>query len=327
MHFGMKLVWPALLALQMFTFGAAPALSATKVSFGQVSPTATVWPGVVAAKKGFFAANGVEIDTVSIGVSPGMQAVASGSLNIMHNTCNAVISFIESGGKGTHLSLVSMGIHPGVVVGKKGLKSASELKGKVVGTSSIKSGSTILLRRLLKARGLAPSDYDVVAGQGSAQIFSGLQAGALDAVWLVPPQSLTATAGGFPVIGTFREVAPKFPFVCFATNDAWMKSNTPAAQGFAKAWLAGVAWLYDPANRAEAEQLLAAELKLSPEIAAATYEEMIVKNKDAYPRDGKVDLDVLQAMIDIMVEGEELPARPQGDIRRYLDDTLLGPAK
>jgi len=28
-----------------------------------------------------------------------------------------------------------------------------------------------------------------------------------------------------------------------------------------------------------------------------------------------------------MVEGEELPARPQGDIRLYLDDTLLGTAK
>jgi hypothetical protein len=54
---------------------------------------------------------------------------------------------------------------------------------------------------------------------------------------------------------------------------------------------------------------------------------MIVKNKDAYPRDGKVDLDVLQAMIDIMVEGEELPAKPQGDIRRYLDDTMLGAGK
>ena len=49
-----------------------------------------------------------------------MQAVASGSLNIMHNTCNAVISFIEMGGSGVHLSLVSMGIHPGVVVGQEG---------------------------------------------------------------------------------------------------------------------------------------------------------------------------------------------------------------
>src|SRR4051812_10677761 len=215
MHLGIRLIWPALLALQTVALSAAPAWSATKVSFGQVSPTATTWPGIVATKKGFFAANGVEMDTVSIGVSPGMQAVASGSLNIMHNTCNAVISFIEQGGKGTHLSLVSMGIHPGVVVGKKGLVSPSELKGKVVGTSSIKSGSTILLRRLLKVRGLASTDYDVVAGQGSAQIFSGLQAGAFDAIWLVPPQSLTAVTAGFPVIGTFKEVAPKFPFVCF----------------------------------------------------------------------------------------------------------------
>jgi NitT/TauT family transport system substrate-binding protein len=327
MRLWLRVALPAVVALQASLFGGEPAPAATKISFGQVSPTATVWPGVVATKKGFFAANGVEMDTVSIGVSPGMQAVASGSLDIMHNTCNAVISFIEMGGGGVHLSLVSMGIHPGVVVGKKGLKSETELKGKVVGTSSIKSGSTILLRRLLKARGLEPSDYDVVAGQGSAQIFSGLQAGALDAVWLVPPQSLTAVAAGYPVIGTFKEVAPKFPFVCFATNDAWVKSNTAAAQGFAKAWLAGVAWLYDPKNRAEAEQLLADALKLTPEIVAATYDAVIVKNPDTYPRDGKVDLEVLRAMTDIMVEGEELPAKPQGDVSRYLDDTMLGGGK
>jgi ABC-type nitrate/sulfonate/bicarbonate transport system substrate-binding protein len=317
----------AVVALYATASGVEPALSATKVSFGQVSPTATVWPGIVATKKGFFAANGVEMDMVSIGVSPGMQAVAAGSLDIMHNTCNAAISFIEMGGTGVHLSLVSMGIHPGVVVGKKGLERAAELKGKVVGTSSIKSGSTILLRRLLKVRGLDPSDYDVVAGQGSAQIFSGLQAGALDAVWLVPPQSLTAATAGYPVIGTFKEVAPKFPFVCFATNDSWIKDNTAAAQGFAKAWLAAVAWLHDPGNRAEAEKLLAEALKLSPEIAAASYDELIVKNKDTYPRDGKVDLEVLRAMIDIMVEGEELPVKPQGNIRRYLDHTMLAGAK
>jgi len=315
------------IALLVMTFPLGPAQSATKVSFGQVSPTATMWPGIVASKKGFFAANGVEMDIVSIGVSPGMQAVASGSLNIMHNTCNAVISFIEMGGAGTHLSLVSMGIHPGVVVTKKGLTSASELKGKVVGTSSIKSGSTILLRRVLKAHGLGPADYDVVAGQGSAQIFSGLQAGALDAVWLVPPQSVTAVKAGYPVLGTFKEVAPKFPFVCFATNDAWRKANPAVAQGFAKGWLAAVAWLYDPANRAEAEKLLAEELKLAPDIAAATYDQLIANNADTFPRNGMVDLDVLQGMIDVMVEGEELPARPKGDIRRYLDDSMLAGAR
>ena len=177
---------------------AQPADAVDKVTFGQVSPTATVWPGTVAAKKGFFAANNIEMEVVSIGVSPGMQAVASGSLDIMHNTCNAPISFYEGGGANVRISMVSMSTHPAQLVGKKGMKSAAELKDKVVGTSSIKSGSTILLRRLLKARGLGDKDYDVVAGQGSAQIFNGLQAGALDAVWLVPPQSYVAESAGYP---------------------------------------------------------------------------------------------------------------------------------
>jgi len=76
----------------LFLAGMAPAGAVDRVTFGQVSPTATLWPGVVAAKKGFFVAAGVEMDVVSIGVSPGQQAVASGSLDIMHNACNAIVA-------------------------------------------------------------------------------------------------------------------------------------------------------------------------------------------------------------------------------------------
>jgi NitT/TauT family transport system substrate-binding protein len=295
-----------------------------KVTFGQVSPTATVWPGVVATKKGFFAANGIEMEVVSIGVSPGMQAVAAGSLDIMHNTCNAPISFYEGGGKNVRISLVSMSTHPALLVGRKGMKSATELKGKVVGTSSIKSGSTILLRRLLKSRGLGDKGYDVVAGQGSAQIFNGLQAGALDAVWLVPPQSYVAESAGYPVLGSFREVAPKFPFVCFVTNTEWLKAKHDVGRRFVKAWLEAVAWLHDPGNRAEAEKLLAEALKVPADAAAKTYDDLIVRNPDTFPHDGRLDPAALKEMVSIMVEGEELAAMPQGDLGRYLDDTLIG---
>jgi ABC-type nitrate/sulfonate/bicarbonate transport system substrate-binding protein len=313
----------ALMGLSIAALG-QPAAAADKVLFGQVSPTATVWPGTVATKKGFFAANNIEMDMVSIGVSPGMQAVASGSLDIMHNTCNAPISFYEGGGANVRISMVSMSTHPAVLIGKRGMKGTEELKGKVIGTSSIKSGSTILLRRLLKAHGLGEKDYDVVAGQGSAQIFNGLQAGALDAVWLVPPQSYTASSAGYAVLGSFREVAPKFPFVCFVTNTQWLKTKADVGRRFVKAWLAAVNWLHDPANRAEAEQLLAAELKVSADAVTKTYDDLIVKNPDTFPRNGRLDADVLRAMLAVMVEGEELNAMPQGDIRRYLDETLLG---
>ncbi len=297
--------------------------AADKVAFGQVSPTATVWPGTIATRKGFFAANNIEMDVVSIGVSPGMQAVAAGSLDIMHNTCNAPISFYEGGGANVRISLVSMSTHPAVLIGKKGAKSIEELRGKVIGTSSIKSGSTVLLRRLLKAHGLGEKDYDLVAGQGSAQIFNGLQAGALDAVWLVPPQSYTASSAGYAVLGSFREVAPKFPFVCFVTNAQWLKTKADVGRRFVKAWLAAVRWLHDPANRAEAERLLAAELKVSAQAVAKTYDDLIVRNPDTFPRDGRLDIETLRAMLAIMVEGDELNAMPRGDLRKYLDETLL----
>ena len=62
----LSLVLPTIIVLQ--TVASDPARAATKVSFGQVSATATMWPGVVATKKGFFAANGVEMDTVSIAI-------------------------------------------------------------------------------------------------------------------------------------------------------------------------------------------------------------------------------------------------------------------
>ena len=58
--------------------------------------------------------------------------------------------------------------------------------------------------------------------------------------------------------------------------------------------------------------------------AAKTYDDLIVKNPDTFPRDGRLDPAALKEMVSIMVEGEELSAMPQGDLGRYLDDSLLG---
>jgi len=280
--------------------------------------------GIIAQRKGLFATNGIEVETNLIGVSEGMLAVGSGSLNVMHNACNAVVNFIERGGNSVRIAMATMNGHPALLVGKKGLTSAAELHGKTVATSAVRSGSTILLRRLLRAHGVSDGDYELIGGGGSAQMYVGLQGGAYDAVWLVPPQSNAATVAGFPVLGAFRDVAPKFLFVCFAVNRDWLAANSDVAQRFAKAWIAGISWLYDAANRIEAQQYLADALKLAPEVAVAAYDELIVRAKVAYPRDGKVDLEALKAVIDIMVEGGELIGPPQGDVRKYVDETMLG---
>lgn len=313
----------ALLGWVVAAFAAVSAHAADTVIFGQVSPTATLWPAAIAAKKGFFTTENIAIALVSIGVSPGMQAVATGSLDIMQNTCNAPIAFYEGGGTNVRISMVSMSTHPAVLIARKGLTGYAALRGKVIGTSAIKSGSTILLRRLLQAHGLSEHDYDLIAGQGSAQVFNGLQAGALDAVWLVPPQSYMAANAGFTVLGGFREVAPKFPFVCFVTRTEWLSSKADVGRRFVKAWRSAVRWLHDPANRSEAEKLLAAELKVPPDAAAKSYDALVLENPESFPADGRIDPAALREMIAVMIEGEELKAMPGGDLRKYIDESLL----
>ncbi len=301
----------------------AGAAAATKVIVGQVAATATSWPMIIAQKKGFFAANGIEVETIQIGVSEGMQALTAGSLNLMHDPCNTVIDFIERGAKNVRIGMVTVGPHPGVLIGKKGVAAIGELRGKTIGVTSVNSGSTVLVRRLLKAHGLDNHDYDVVGGGGTAQLFKGLQAGVFDAVWLIPPQSVAAVDAGFPAIGAFREVAPKFDFACFAVNLDWLKREQKAAQAFGKSWLAGVSWLYDPANRAQAESYLAEAMKLAPAVARETYEEMVVKKVDYYPRDGRADPEALRAVVDISFQGGELQSMPTHDVRSYVDETML----
>jgi hypothetical protein len=64
-------------------------------------------------------------------------------------------------------------------------------------------------------------------------------------------------------------------------------------------------------------------LKVSADAAAKTYDDLIVENPDTFPRNGRLDIEALRSILAIMVEGEELAATPRGDIRKYLDETLL----
>jgi NitT/TauT family transport system substrate-binding protein len=307
----------------VFALGTGTASGADIVRLGQVSLTATSWPAIVATKQGFWAANGIDVQTIQIGIPEGMQAVESDSLDVMHDPCNTVINFIERGARNSALSFVTVATHPGLVIAQKGITTAKALRGKTVGTTAVNSGSTVLLTNFLKSQGLQKGDYDLVGGQSTAQLYTGLMSGVYDAVYLLPPQSASAVESGRNIVGAFRDVSPKFQFACFASNRKWLAKEPAAARRFGKAWLQGVNWLYQPENRKQAEAYLAEAMKLTPAAASQTYDEMIVKTKDIYPRDGKVDFTALQAVIKLMVEAKELPTAPTRNPREYVDETMV----
>jgi ABC-type nitrate/sulfonate/bicarbonate transport system substrate-binding protein len=249
-----------------------------------------------------------------------MQALSAGSLNIMHEPCNSEVTFIEKGGKNVVVFAVTVVPHPGVIVGAKQNDEIKDLKGKTLAVTFINAGSTAMFRRLLEQKGLKPSDYELVAGSGTANLYNGLKAGAYQAVWLMPPQSIAAADGGYHILASFSEIAPDVPYNCLGANKAWYDANRKLVGKFNDAWLKGVRWLYDAKNKKEAAKILAEVSKLTPETAEKTYDEMVQKVK-AFPRDGKADRAGFARMIDLMVEGGELKSAPKDDI-----GTLLGAA-
>lgn len=295
--------------------------NAQTISLGNVSQTSTSWPQYVAEQKGIFSKHGVQLDNVQIGTSEGMQATGAGSLNAMHGPCNSHVAFAERGGQNTVIGLVTVSPHPGVVVASKAITSVEQLKGKAVGVASVNSGSTVLVRRLLESKGLVEADYGVIGGQGTAQLYAGLKAGAYDAVYSVPPYSAAAKAEGFTILGGFSEVAPNVPFTCIAFNTGWLKDNAETARGFVSAWLEAVTWLQASGNREEATSILATTLKLEPAVAEATYAEMIGGGR--FPADGAFTDASFAEMIDVMVRGGEVPEAPDGDLTSFFDNSLL----
>ncbi len=84
----------------------------------------------------------------------------------------------------------------------------------------------------------------------------------------------------------------------------------------------GDRWLYDPANRAAAEQVLVDETGASPEIASQLYD-LYLREVKIYRPDAEPLLSHLQGNIDLLLEVQAIePPAPSPE--QFLD---LGPLK
>ena len=77
----------------------AEAQALKKISDGQVSRTAPNWPSFIAAEKGFFRHEGVELETIYVGnVANTVQQLVAGSFDVASSTFDTAIRAIGNGG-------------------------------------------------------------------------------------------------------------------------------------------------------------------------------------------------------------------------------------
>jgi ABC-type nitrate/sulfonate/bicarbonate transport system substrate-binding protein len=276
---------------------------------------------VAARVNGYFAGEGLDVDvTLTPNSTDQMRGVSQGKFEIVSTAFDNVLAW--SGREGAEIITVAQISDKTVlpVFVRPEIKTWSDLKGKKLAADAVDTAFALVLRRILLANGLDMSrgDYELVAlGATGARLESMLKGETFAGV-LTSPFDVKAVAAGMRRIGDSKEVLPDYPNTIFAVNRLWAQKNRETLVAYLRAWLKGMSWVKDPANRDAAIKLVGAELKLNPKQATESVEELSTT--------GNLNLPGLQVVLDLrnqfgfkLNKGDKLPV--------YYDPAYFNAAK
>jgi len=261
------------LCLTLLTAPAAPALAAgKKIIVGEIAPIALFWPDFIALKKGFYAKEGLDIDPIYVGaVAAAVQQVVAGSLDIADTTCETSIRAEAKTGDVTIIAeMVSK--WPYSMMASPSIKTAADLKGKKVILSTPKQDIALIWNQWLRDQGMQPTDVDQVFDGATPNRYAALVNGAVSVAAVSQPFDFRAMDEGYKQLVDFSFYAKEYSFVCIVARKSWLKDNKDTAMAYLSAVSEAVTWLYDPANKTEAIDILTAVSKQNREIVVKTYD-------------------------------------------------------
>lgn len=311
---------PCLLALLV----AASLPAQERVSFPVGASTKTagyapLWAGV---KQGFFAQQGLEVQPVVIrGSDRAIQALVGGSVYASVLAPDAPIVAADRG-------LDSMIIAGNTqrlahwILGGKNVRTYEDLRGATVGTISLTAGTGLILRNVLKAKGLEyPRDYKLLIIGGTPQLFTALTSNQIAAAPLALPYNFAAEELGYNSIGSFMEVYPNYQLTVLAGSRSWADKNRRLMVRFLKGWVRAVRWLQE--NEGPATDFMTKEFGFKPAHSKRAWH--YYAGQKAWDYDGHVNLEGMKAVLQMMAEQNQSKG-PLANPAKYVDESFLNEA-
>jgi ABC-type nitrate/sulfonate/bicarbonate transport system substrate-binding protein len=271
----MKIAQRILVALAGVVALGQSAYAADKIIGGTLGGQAPLWPFYVAAQKGFFAAEDidVEINFAQSGAAV-TQQLTGGAYDVVLSA--GVSDAIHAVDKGAALALIRIigDKPPYALIGKAGLKTIADLKGKSISVGQVNDPTTYYFERMAAANGLKPGDYDELRAGVAASRFAALKAGVADAALVLPPLNFQANAAGYITLGFAADYVKDLPFTGMAVRRDFAQTHASAVKRLLAATDKSIAWLNDESHRAEAIELLVSAAHARKEDAEASYDLM-----------------------------------------------------
>jgi ABC-type nitrate/sulfonate/bicarbonate transport system substrate-binding protein len=298
-------------ALLPLFLGFAPAAAAANdtVVVGLTSRGATDWAIEAALKLGFFAQHGIDPQLIVIGSSAGVaQQLTGGSVDIGSVSTTQVVLAVV-GGAPIEEIYKNVTTTPYTFFGRKGITSMSQLRGKTVMIGGPYDITRVFTDKILATYGFASDDANYTYAGAPATRYQALVAGAIDATLLLPPETYSALDAGYSQLDSVPKYFPRFPTSGFAARVPWATTNRAVLVRFLQSVTEGVRWLYNPANKARALQLIEEAANVTPDVAEKTYATYVLPGR-LLPDDGAFAKEDFPQVMDALIRTKQIAAPP-----------------
>jgi len=299
----------AVLTLILVSGSVAPAWAAEalqKIRFAYASRSNIVAPKHVAQSRGYFKAEGLEVEMIQMNPRLSATAIINGDVTY----ADAFTSTFRGMMQGFPIKLVM--VHqkkgPYFLIARPEIKDIQQLKGKRLGVATLRGSDHLVADELMLAKGFNPTTVQPIVIGDASMRYQAMIGGIIDVVAVATPQDLMLRQKGFTVFAGPPEVG--VPGSGVFTSEKFLRENPAAVQKTLRALLRAHHYILD--NRAETIQALIKWLPQSQEVASHSYDiEMRALTRDGLMTDGEIDTLVAKL-------GEK--KRPMDEVR---DFTLL----
>jgi len=310
----------AVLLLTAFILMLASSEAAELLRVGKAVPEAFSFvPLDVGTRKGIFAKNGIDIQSVAFAGDARMQqAMASDSLDIGLGSGPA-LAFIV---KGAPIKAVAAMAGPplllAIVVRPDGPKSVADLKGKKISVSTAGSLTYWLVSETSRRQGWGPKGIEIEPMGAMPGQIAAMKRGDIDgAIMDIGNAFALEKRGEGRILLRFTELKDFHIHVIFAT-DKLIASRPELVRGFLKGWFETIAFMR--ANKAETVAIAREVTNKDEDITSRSYDELMPMFSD----DGRFNPAALATLAKSFVELQLLPTQPD-PARLYTEEFL--PAK
>ncbi|MSP41308.1 MAG: ABC transporter substrate-binding protein [Deltaproteobacteria bacterium] len=254
----------------------------------------------IAKDRGLYLKHGTEVEIIVMRPNIAMAALLGGDIDY----AELIGSIIRSAARNLPVRAISTSIKAPFfsIIGQNKFKSIKDLKGAVIGLTSIGGTNHVSTRMTLRQFGLdIDKDVKILAIGEEKLMYDTFKMGRVDAIVVAPPFSVQAKREGFPILAQTADHVV-IPFSGLGTTLERIKNNRAQVKKLLKGEIEALRFIQG--NPAGTVEVIRKRFNMDEKLARDSYDAVA----NAFSRDGRVPLDGVDILLQIEKDAKNIPS-------------------